>query len=138
MEHNVEATDVQRNAESEVFTKRKVLCVDDDEVILKLLWEALTEGGFCVVCESDAQRARQMAHSLDFDAVVLDYEMPGCDGLELASAIRANKPSLPIIMFSGILPFLDPLSTVTSFVAKNQGVFPLIDALRHELRQPDP
>ena len=88
-----------------------------------------------MLCESDAERARQMVHSLDLDAVVLDYQMPGCNGLELASAIRASKPGLPIIMFSGALPPGELPTTVSSFVAKSDGVFTLIDALQQELKQ---
>ena len=131
---NHETTAVPRSVDS-VLTERRILCVDDEEEILTVLCEMLTERGFQVLCESDAERARQMVHSLDLDAVVLDYQMPGCNGLELASAIRASKPSLPIVMFSGALPPGELPTTVSSFVAKSDGVFTLIDALQQELKQ---
>jgi CheY-like chemotaxis protein len=137
MEHH-ETTAVPRRVDSEVLTERRILCVDDQEEILTMLCEMLTESGFRVLCESDAERARQMVHSLDVDAVVLDYQMPGCNGLELASAIRASKPSLPILIFSGALPPGELPTTVTSFVAKSHGVFTLIDALQQELKQSVP
>jgi CheY-like chemotaxis protein len=132
---NHETTPVPRSV-NEVLAEPKILCVDDEEDILTMLCEMLTESGFRVLCESDAERARQMVHSLDVDAVVLDYQMPGCNGLELASAVKASKPGLPILMFSGALPPGDLPPTVTSFVAKSDGVFTLIDALRQELKQP--
>ncbi len=131
---NHETTAVPRSVDS-VLPKRRILCVDDEEEILTVLCEMLTESGFRVLCESDAERARQMVHSLDVDAVVLDYQMPGCNGLELASAIRASKPGLPIVMFSGALPPGELPTTVSSFVAKSDGVFTLIDALQQELKQ---
>jgi CheY-like chemotaxis protein len=117
-----------------VLTGRRILCVDDEEEILTMLCEMLTESGFRVICEPDAERARLMVQSLDPDAVVLDYQMPGCNGLELASAIKANKPSLPIVMFSGAPPPGELPATVASFVAKSHGVFTLIDALQQELK----
>ena len=131
---NHETPAVPRSVDS-VLPKRRILCVDDEEEILTVLCEMLTESGFRVLCESDAERARQMVHSLDLDAVVLDYQMPGCNGLELASAIRASKPGLPIVMFSGALPPGELPTTVSSFVAKSDGVFTLIDALQQELKQ---
>jgi CheY-like chemotaxis protein len=133
-----EKTAVPRSVGSEVLTERRILCVDDEEEILTVLCEMLTESGFRVLCESDAERARQMVPSLEVDAVVLDYQMPGCNGLELASAIRVSKPSLPIVMFSGALPPGELPTTVSSFVAKSDGVFTLIDALQQELKQSVP
>jgi CheY-like chemotaxis protein len=134
MEHH-KKTAVPRSVGSEVLTERRILCVDDEEEILAVLCEMLTESGFRVLCESDAERARQMVPSLEVDAVVLDYQMPGCNGLELASAIRVSKPSLPIVMFSGALPPGELPTTVSSFVAKTDGVLTLIDALQQELKQ---
>lgn len=137
MEHHETAAGPRR-VDSEVLTERRIMCVDDDEEILTMLCETLTKSGFRVLCESDAERARQMVQSLDVDAVVLDYRMPGCDGLELASAIRTSKPRLPIVMFSGAPPPGELPTTVTSFVAKSHGVFTLIDALQRELKQSVP
>ncbi len=133
-----ETTVVPRSVDSEVLTGQRILCVDDEEEILTVLCEVLTESGFRVQCESDAERALQMAHLLDVDAVVLDYQMPGCNGLELASAIRTSQPSLPIVMFSGALPPGELPATVSSFVPKSHGVFTLIDALQQELKQSVP
>jgi len=132
---NHETTPVPRSAGSELLTERRILCVDDEEEILTMLCELLTKSGFRVLCESDAERARQMVPTLDVDAVVLDYQMPGCNGLELASAIRVSNPDLPIVMFSGAPPPGKLPTTVTSFVAKSKGGFALIDALQRELKQ---
>jgi CheY-like chemotaxis protein len=137
MEHD-EKTSVPRSLENETLTERRILCVDDDEDILAVLCEMLTESGFRVLCESDAQRARCMVQNLEVDAAVLDYQMPGCNGLELASAIRACKPSLPIVMFSGAPPPGEPPTTLSSFVPKSSGVLMLIHALQQELKRSVP
>ncbi|MGA3317749.1 MAG: response regulator [Candidatus Korobacteraceae bacterium] len=133
MENYIAETSVPREIGGVKLTEPIVLCVDDNEVILELLWETLTVNGFRVVCDSNSERARRTIHSMEIDAVVLDYDMPGCNGLELAATVRGNKPQVPILMFSGSLLPSEALKSVSSFVAKSQGVFALIDALRREL-----
>jgi CheY-like chemotaxis protein len=112
-----------------------VLCVDDNEVILELLSETLTVSGFRVICECDSQRARRLIDSLGMDAVIVDYDMPGCNGVELANAIRREKPEVPILMFSGTMLPPEALRAVSTFVSKNQGVLALIEALRRDLHE---
>ena len=106
-----------------------VLCVDDDDVILELLFEILTAHGFRVICECDARRAMRTIASAEIDAVIVDYRMPGCDGIELAKSIRRARPQLPVLMFSGSIVPEEELKSVSAFVYKNQGVLALIDAL---------
>lgn len=110
-----------------------ILCVDDDPAVLEVLGEYLTQSGFHVICESDTHRAKQLLAAIDFDAVIVDYEMPDCNGLELSKAIRQKKPDLPILMFSGALQPPDTLTCISSFVPKNQGVLALVSALKREL-----
>lgn len=43
----------------------------------------------------------ELARSV-FDALVVDYSMPGHDGIELVSVVRAEAPALPIVMVSGV------------------------------------
>jgi DNA-binding response OmpR family regulator len=63
----------------------------------------------------------------EIDAVILDYEMPGMNGLELATWLKARHPTLPVIMISGSHP---ELQEMTPFVdaAMGKGV-----PLRHIL-----
>lgn len=136
MENYIAATSVPGEIRNAEVTKPRVLCVDDNEMVLELLWETLTVSGFRVVCECDSERARKAVHSMAIDAVILDYDMPRCDGLELAATVRSTKPNVPILMFSGALLPSNALNLVSSCVLKSQGVFALIDALRRELDQP--
>jgi DNA-binding response OmpR family regulator len=109
------------------------MCVDDDPTVLEVLEDYLTQSGFHVLCESDTHRAKQLLAVTEIDAVILDYEMPGCNGLELSKAIHQTKPHLPILMFSGTLLPPDALTCISSFVPKNQGVLALVSALEREL-----
>ena len=46
----------------------------------------------------------------EIDAVILDYEMPGMNGLELATWLKQRHPTLPIIMISGSHPELEQMT----------------------------
>jgi len=112
-----------------------IMCVDDDRGILELLQECLALHGFEAIGESDAERAKDLIESTDFDALIVDYDMPGCNGLVFSKAVHKEKPRLPILMFSGTLLPPDALTSISAFVAKNQGVMALITALERELSE---
>lgn len=107
-----------------------VLCVDDDPVILELLFEILSGSGFRVICECDARRAARMILATPIDAAILDYDMPGYNGLELAEIIRRARPQVPVLIFSGTILPDENMQSIQHFVCKNQGVATLIEALR--------
>lgn len=69
-----------------------VLVVDDDQKIRDLLSRFLFENGFRVTSAADAQQARAALRGLAFDIVLLDYMMPGEDGLSLARELKATRP----------------------------------------------
>jgi CheY-like chemotaxis protein len=115
------------------YSQPLVLCVDDNEAILEVLSEILSWHGYRVKCEADPRRACQWVRLMNVDAVVVDYDMPGLNGSELARMVRREKPQVPILMFSGTVLDGGALDAVSAFVSKNQGVEALIDALRINL-----
>ena len=110
-----------------------ILCVDDNEAILEVLSDVLTFNGYRVQCEPDPKRACHWVHLMNVDAVVVDYDMPGLNGSDLARIIHREEPQLPVLMFSGATLDSDTLDAVWTFVSKNQGVEALMDALRTRL-----
>jgi CheY-like chemotaxis protein len=46
----------------------------------------------------------------EIDAVILDYEMPGMNGLELATSLKHRHPTLPVIRVSGSHPDLEQMA----------------------------
>ena len=78
----------------------KILIVDDDERLRRLLERFLTEQGFRVRgVENAEQMDRVFAREL-FNLVVLDLMMPGEDGLSVCSRLRASNNQIPIIMLT--------------------------------------
>jgi two-component system OmpR family response regulator/two-component system response regulator CpxR len=77
----------------------RVLLVDDDEELLVLLSDYLTQEGFEVNSEHDGQAGVDSALSGNHDIVVLDVMMPGLNGIQALSAIR-TKSKLPVLMLT--------------------------------------
>lgn len=79
----------------------RVLVVDNDADSLLLLRLILGSrpGYDAVFCSSPAQ-ALALAPRRRFDVVVTDLNMPGMDGLELAAALRATDPTLPVLLIT--------------------------------------
>jgi two-component system response regulator MprA len=76
-----------------------VLVVDDDRKITDMLRRTLTYEGYAVVTASDGHQALSQAQSQRPDVVVLDWLMPGLDGIEVAKRLRATD-SPPILMLT--------------------------------------
>ena len=100
---------------------KRIVCVDDNAFILNVLqWYLKTRGYLALPCSTGVTALRMIAKH-GADAVVLDYHMPELNGGELAAAIRARNPRIPIVMFSGETDVpVASLSLVDSFVQKAQ------------------
>jgi CheY-like chemotaxis protein len=83
-----------------------VMCVDDDAAIRELYGALLGQNGYEVIAANSGRHALHVFESKEkeIDAVILDYEMPGMNGLELATWLKQRHPKLPVIMISGSHP----------------------------------
>ena len=77
----------------------KILVVDDEAKIVKLVRSYLEQSGFAVVDAGDGQTALIQARREKPDLVVLDLGLPGIDGLEVARILR-REGNTPIIMLT--------------------------------------
>jgi len=76
-----------------------LLVVDDDRRIRVLLSRFLVGEGYRVTTAESSREARAKLEGLNFDLLVLDVMMPGENGFDLASAIRAGS-AVPILMLT--------------------------------------
>ncbi|MGV8118975.1 MAG: ATP-binding protein [Candidatus Xenobiia bacterium LiM19] len=78
----------------------KVLHIDDDEAFLEYFRN--TYGGeFEIVSLNGGDDVSEIVSREMPDALVLDYELPGRNGLEVLAAIREKHPSMPVIFYTG-------------------------------------
>jgi DNA-binding response OmpR family regulator len=80
-------------------TKKKVLLVDDEQGILKILSIKLKVSGYEVSTASSGQEALNLVESASPDIMVLDVIMPGINGFEVLRKLRINS-KLPVIVYS--------------------------------------
>jgi DNA-binding response OmpR family regulator len=98
--------------------KKIILCIDDDQTILRYEKALLERSGYSVFTASSAQQALRLATMCKCDAVILDYEMPGMNGKDLATEIRRIRPEQVVIMLSGSEVPTQALALVDAFVPK--------------------
>lgn len=84
---------------------RRVLLVDDENVVLEAVVRMLERDGYRVTRCDDPRNAVSLVHqaSEPFDCVLTDLTMPHIDGIALARQIAAEAPSLPIVLVSGFI-----------------------------------
>jgi len=85
----------------------RILVVDDDERILKVLVEMLGELGYAVDSFKTAEAALEHLHkdNRPYDLVITDLVMPGMAGIEFARRVKDLRSDLPILLCTG---FLEP------------------------------
>jgi len=84
------------------MTQSKILFVDDEEQIRRLLTSFLGRRGYAVTTAVDGQDALNILETETPDMVITDVNMPNIDGVELTRRLRADPrhANLPIIMLS--------------------------------------
>jgi len=79
----------------------KILIIDDEKIILDLTSIILKNRGFTVLTALDAVVGIELVRSARPDLVLLDYMMPGTDGLTALKEMRKEFPDTYVIMFTG-------------------------------------
>ncbi len=97
--------------------RTSILVVDDDPDLLRLMQIRLTAAGYAVTTADSAERALAQASVTRPRLLVTDLRMGGMDGMALFEAIRAEIPTLPVIILTAHGTIPDAVAAV------NRGVF---------------
>lgn len=121
--------------------RERVLLVDDDIDLTGLYSIALEEAGFSVRALNQPLTILDVLERHRPDIIVLDYQMPGINGAEIATLLRQEQRymDIPIIFLSGDPKAIDQQRALgivgNAFLRKPLIASQLIDTLRHHLAQ---
>ena len=116
--------------------QHRVLCVDDNELLVSLSAAVLRNEGYEVLTCSDPLQAASIARAEELDLAILDYEMPAVNGAQLAAFCKAANPDIKVILFSGSLDIPSrELAIADQFVQKSDGVEALLEVIDALLAQ---
>ena len=84
---------------------KKILVVDDEPDVLKILLLRLKKTGYEVIGARDGQEALDMARQIIPDLIVLDFHLPDMNGDEVARILKEDKilRNIPIILISATI-----------------------------------
>ena len=122
----------------------KILVVDDERLLRNILKEALEEAGYAVVVAADGKAALEVARAESPDCILLDIMMPGPDGYETCTALKADPKlaAIPVLLVSATtdLRVIDRAEQVgaTTVLPKPVPIWQLEQALILALNPPKP
>ena len=84
---------------------KRILVVDDEEVMRSFLYDILSDAGYNVRVASTGGEALELVQKLQPDLIILDIMLPDIGGSDVASRLKGNPTTanIPVIFLSGII-----------------------------------
>lgn len=82
-------------------TPRQILAIEDDPILGAHLKTSLEERGFRVTLAEQGPSGLALAAGAEFDLILLDVLLPGMNGMDLLTRLRASR-STPVLMISAL------------------------------------
>jgi formate/nitrite transporter len=79
----------------------KMLIIDDEEIVLKSCRKIFEAEGFEVVTTANPQEGLKLVSEAAFDVILVDWMMPGFDGMDVVEEIDKRSPNSAMVMISG-------------------------------------
>ena len=79
----------------------KILLIEDDVPFCKLLEKFLIKKSFEVVTAFSASEAKTKIKETNFELIITDLRLPDYDGIQLMSDIKAEYPTIPVVLMTG-------------------------------------
>lgn len=114
-----------------------LLCVDDDRLGLQVRQVVLERAGFQVFTACDGESGLALFSQRLFDAVILDFAMPGMDGGQVAARMRAIRAEVPILLLSAYVNLpTEVIKSVNFTMTKGGRAEMLIEKIQEMLAVP--
>ena len=114
--------------------QKTILLADDDPAVRRMLCRVLAEENYCVIPVHDADDALRKLKNVPVDLVVLDLTAPTKGSDSLFRQLKAQRPSLPIILISS-QPSENPLDTIGIRIEKPLDVSNLLRTIGKLLQE---
>lgn len=82
----------------------RILCVDDLEMMVKLIKAVLVPYGYNVILSTSGEEALEIISQQKIDLVLLDVSMPGLSGFEVCKRIKEDEryQNIPVVLVTGL------------------------------------
>ena len=119
------------------MAEKKILIVDDDIILLKILEKMLLSADYSVAKAENGKEAIVIAREWNPDLIILDIMMPEMDGGETAEALRADAltKDIPIIFLTSLLTKREEGKGIPLLGRKAMAKPPIRDALLQEIKK---
>lgn len=117
--------------------KPTILCVDDEPTALAVRRRVVESAGYQVAAARSGNEGIRLFRSEFFEVVILDYWMPGMNGIAVAREFKRINPRVPIIIFSALSPLPDEtIGAADRWILKDEGPEYLLNAIKSLLAAP--
>jgi DNA-binding NtrC family response regulator len=116
----------------------RILVVDDEPSIRKLLTAVLGHSGYEVESAEDGAVAWEALQAKPYDLLITDQNMPKVSGIELIKNVRSASMALPVVMVAGIVPVdelaQNPSLHLSATLSKPFALSDLLDTVTNALQ----
>jgi DNA-binding response OmpR family regulator len=111
-----------------------ILCIDDDQVALRVRKLLLANAGYEVLLAESAEAGFDLLKTNPVDLVIADHFLSAKTGTEIAREMKELKPNVPILIVSAATETLSGLEFADSFVAKGEAPGALLETIARLLK----
>jgi DNA-binding NtrC family response regulator len=117
----------------------RILIIDDDENIRRVLETILTDEGYSVETADTATRGIEKSESGFYNVALVDVRLPDMEGIELLPKLRSTKPKMRKIIVTGYPTLQNAISAVNNganaYVMKPFDVEKILNTIKEQLQK---
>src|SRR5690349_5728330 len=97
-----------------------ILCIDDQPACVRVRALVLESEGYCVLSASNAEEGLKLFRENPIDLVISDHLLSSMTGTQMAAEMKREKPSIPIIILSGVTEIPEGVEHADLFLRKSE------------------
>lgn len=117
----------------------RILIIDDDENIRRVLETILTDEGYSVECAENATKGIEKSENAFFNIALVDVRLPDMEGIDLLPKLRSTKPKMRKIIVTGYPTLQNAISAVNNganaYVMKPFDVEKILNTIKDQLQK---